>query len=38
MKVCSQCAKEIKKVIVINKGEIICTECAKELKEKRYEK
>ena len=33
MKVCSQCAKEINKTIVINGGEIICTECAKMMKD-----
>ena len=33
MKVCSQCGKEINKVVIINRGEIICRACAKELKE-----
>ena len=37
MKACTQCAKEIKKVVIVNK-EIICQECANKLKEKKYEK
>jgi len=30
MKVCTQCGKEIKKVVIVNK-EIVCRECAEEL-------